>query len=171
LLAPITSFTSEEIWQFLPQVAERAESVHLAVFTASSDILGAGAAAHDEQQDKDWATLRSVRDEVLKALEEARNQKLIGTGLEAQVSVTAADPVYSFLKRYEGQLRYLFIVSAVWLVQGSGNGSGGIHVEVKKADGLKCERCWNYSTRVGEDKNYPTVCERCSAVLKEIEAA
>ena len=109
---------------------------------------------------------------MLKALEEARNQKLIGTGLEAQVTLTTADPVYSLLKRNEGQLRYLFIVSAVSLVQGSGNGSGGgVHVEVKKADGIKCERCWNYSTHVGEDKNYPTVCERCSAVLKEIETA
>ena len=171
LLAPITSFTSEEIWQFLPKTEDRAESVHLAIFPASSDVLGAGAKEHDEQQDKDWTTLRSVRDEVLKALEEARNQKLIGTGLEARVSVTIPDPVYSLLKRYDGQLRYLFIVSAVILVQGSGNGTGGVHVEVKKAEGLKCERCWNYSTRVGEDKNYPTVCERCSAVLKEIETA
>ena len=58
---------------------------------------------------------------------------------------------------------------SVWQ-QGSGNGTGGVHVEVKKADGAKCERCWNYSTHVGEDKNYPTVCERCSAVLKELEA-
>ena len=172
LLAPITSFTSEEIWQFLPKTDDRAESVHLALFPAESDILGGGAAEHDEQQDKDWTTLRSVRDEVLKALEEARNQKLIGTGLEAQVTLATADPVYSLLKRNEGQLRYLFIVSAVSLVQGSGNGSGGgVHVEVKKADGIKCERCWNYSTHVGEDKNYPTVCERCSAVLKEIETA
>ena len=168
LLAPITSFTSEEIWGFLPKTAGRPESVHLATFPKASDVLGDGVAERDQQQDRDWTTLRSVRDEVLKALEEARNQKLIGTGLEAQVSVTAPDPVYSLLKRYEGQLRYLFIVSAVGLVQASGNGSGRVHVEVRKADGLKCERCWNYSTRVGEDANYPTVCERCAAVLKEI---
>ncbi len=168
LLAPITTFTSEEIWQHLPKVEGREESVHLAVFPAASDILGAGAAEHDEQQDKDWTRLRSVRDEVLKALEEARNQKLIGTGLEAQVRVTAPDPVYSLLQRYEAQLRYVFIVSAITLTQGSGNGSGGVHVEVKKAEGVKCGRCWNYSTRVGEDKNNPTVCERCAAVLKEI---
>jgi isoleucyl-tRNA synthetase len=64
----------------------------------------------------------------------------------------------------------LFIVSQVTLTQGAGNGTGGVHVEVKKADGAKCDRCWNYSTRVGEDKTYPTVCERCSAVLKELEA-
>ncbi|MFY9561785.1 MAG: isoleucine--tRNA ligase [Terriglobales bacterium] len=171
LLAPITSFMSEEIWQYLPKGEGRAESVHLAVFPASSDILGSGVSEHDDQQDKDWATLRSVRDEVLKALEDARNRKLIGGGLEAQVAVSASDPVYSVLKRYEGQLRYLFIVSAVTLTQGSGNGTGGVSVEVKKADGAKCERCWNYSTQVGEDKNYPTVCERCSAALKEIEGA
>jgi isoleucyl-tRNA synthetase len=122
----------------------------------------------DGSSDEGWTTLRAVRDEVLKALEEARNNKLIGTGLEAQVIIGASDPVYSVLSRHADQLRYLFIVSAVTLVRGSGNGTGGVHVEVKKADGAKCERCWNYSTHVGEDKNYPTVCERCSAVLKEI---
>ena len=72
-------------------------------------------------------------------------------------------------QRHREQLRYLFIVSAVTLTQGSGNGTGGMHIEVKKADGAKCDRCWNYSTHVGEDKTYPTVCERCSAVLKELE--
>ena len=112
-----------------------------------------------------------MRDEVLKALEEARNNKLIGTGLEAQVTVAASEPVYSVLSRHVAELRYLFIVSAVDLVQGSGNGTGRIRVEVKKADGAKCERCWNYSIHVGEDRDYPTVCERCSAVLKEIEAS
>ena len=74
---------------------------------------------------EDWTTLRSVRDEVLKALEEARNSKLIGTGLEAQVAITAADPVYSLLQRYAGQLRYLFIVRRSRSMQGSGNGTGG----------------------------------------------
>ena len=110
-----------------------------------------------------------MRDEVLKALETARNNKLIGTGLEAQVSIAASDPLYSLLHRYADQLRYLFIVSQVSLAQGSGNGTGSLKVEVKKADGAKCERCWNYSTHVGEDKNYPTICERCSAVLEELQ--
>jgi isoleucyl-tRNA synthetase len=77
------------------------------------------------------------------------------------------------LARYKEQLRYLFIVSAVTLEQSaSGNGSShGLTIQTSKAEGKKCERCWNYSTRVGEDPEYPTVCERCSAVLKEIEAA
>ena len=169
LLAPIMSFTSEEVWTYLPQVANRAESVHLAQFPSASEILGPRIPEQDDAADKEWASLRAVRDEVLKALEEARNNKMIGTGLEAQVRITASDPVYSLLQRYADQLRYLFIVSAVTLVQGSGNGTSGVHVEVKKADGAKCDRCWNYSPRVGEDKAYPTVCERCSAVLKELE--
>jgi isoleucyl-tRNA synthetase len=170
LLAPIMSFTCEEIWQYLPKVERREDSVHLAQFPATADILGSPAiAAADTKSEEEWATLRSVRNEVLKALEEARNNKLIGTGLEAQVVITASDPVYSLLQRSAAQLRYLFIVSQVTLAQGSGNGTSGIKVEVKKADGAKCERCWNYSTHVSEDKKYPTVCERCSAVLQELE--
>jgi len=171
LLAPIMSFTSEEVWSYLPKAVGRDESVHLALFPSAADILGDPSHATkrcEEKAGEDWTTLRSVRDEVLKALEEARNNKLIGTGLEAQINVAASNPVYSVLSRHVDQLRYLFIVSAVTLSQASGNGTGGVHVEVKKADGLKCERCWNYSIHVGEDKRYPTVCERCSAVLKEI---
>jgi isoleucyl-tRNA synthetase len=171
LLAPIMSFTSEEVWDYLPKAAGRAESVHLALFPSEAEILGdARNAVAEEKTAEDWTTLRSVRDEVLKALEEARNNKLIGTGLEAQVNLAAPEPVYSVLSRHADQLRYLFIVSAVALTQASGNGTGSVHVEVRKADGLKCERCWNYSTHVGEDKTYPTICERCSAVLKEVEA-
>jgi isoleucyl-tRNA synthetase len=171
LLAPIMTFTCEEIWPYLPKVASRSESVHLAQFPVIAEILGdAAIPASAEKSDEEWASLRAVRDEVLKALEEARNNKLIGTGLEAQVAITAAEPAYSVLARHRDQLRYLFIVSVVTLAQGAGNGTSGAHIEVKKADGAKCDRCWNYSTHVGEDKTYPTVCERCSAVLKELEA-
>ncbi len=170
LLAPILTFTCDEVWQYLPKVAGRLESVHLAQFPEAKDILGAdNIPVDDPQQDQDWATILNVREQVLKALEEARNSKLIGKGLEAQVTLTAADPVYSVLARHKEQLRYLFIVSAVDLEKGAENGAGAVKVEVSKADGKKCERCWNYSTHVGEDPVYPTVCERCSAVLKEIE--
>ncbi len=172
LLAPIMSFTAEEVWDYLPKLAARGESVHLALFPSPEDILGdaqnEASSAEKEVSGQDWITLRSVRDQVLKALEEARNTKLIGTGLEAQVTLSAPDPVYSVLSRHADQLRYLFIVSAVKITLASGNGTGAVRVEVKKADGTKCERCWNYSTHVGEDKEYPTVCERCSTVLKEL---
>ena len=170
LLAPILSFTCEEVWQHLPKVADRLESVHLAEFPDTAEILGdKSVPEQDAQQQQDWTTLLAVREQAMKALEEERNSKRIGKSLEAQLVITAADSAYSVLARFKDQLRYLFIVSAVTLVQGSGNGSGGVHVEVKKADGAKCDRCWNYSVHVGEDKTYPTICERCSAVLKELE--
>jgi len=172
LLAPILSFTCEEVWQHLPKVANRLESVHLAEFPNTADILGdKSVPEEDAQQQQDWTTLLAVREQAMKALEEERNSKRIGKSLEAQLVITAGDPAYSVLARFKDQLRYLFIVSAVTLAQGSGNGSGGVHVEVKKADGAKCDRCWNYSTHVGEDKAYPTICERCSPVLKGMEGA
>jgi isoleucyl-tRNA synthetase len=175
LLAPILTFTCEEVWQHLPKTTDRTETVHVAKFPETVNVLGkTGAGAEvpeeDAKQRQDWTTLLAVREQVMKALEEERNSKRIGKSLEAQLIITAADPAYSVLMRHAEQLRYLFIVSAVKLVQGSGNGTGGVQVEVKKADGSKCDRCWNYSTHVGDDKTYPTVCERCSAVLKELEA-
>jgi isoleucyl-tRNA synthetase len=172
LLAPIMSFTCDEVWRYLPKMPAREESVHLALFS-SGDLGGETRGGPKEEgpleADQDWITLRAVRDEVLKALEEARNGKQIAGSLEAQVTVKAAEPVFSVLARHKDRLRYLFIVSSVTLEPGaSGNGTSGISVQVRKADGRKCERCWNYSIHVGEDAVYPTVCERCSAVLKKI---
>jgi isoleucyl-tRNA synthetase len=171
LLAPIMSFTCEEVWQYLPPVADRLESVHLTTFPEAEDLLGSEAAAIDADPKlaEDWKMVRAVRETVLKALEEARNQKLIGANLQAQVTLTAADPVFSVLERFKKDLRYFFIVSAVEIKNEAGNGDAPVLVQVSKAPGLKCERCWNFSTRVGEDKEYPTVCERCSAVLREID--
>jgi isoleucyl-tRNA synthetase len=172
LLAPIMSFTCEEVWQYLPPVEGRLESVHLTTFPEAGDLLGTTevAVAVDPKQAEDWKTVRAVRETVLKALEEARNQKLIAGNLQAQVTLTAVDPVFSVLERFKNDLRYFFIVSAVEVKKGAGNGDAPVVVQVGRAPGLKCERCWNFSTHVGEDKNYPTVCERCSAVLREIDS-
>jgi isoleucyl-tRNA synthetase len=173
LLAPIMSFTCDEVWQYLPAVPGRLPSVHLAKFPHASDILGNSVPLEDARQAEDWKTLLAVRNEVLKALEEARQNKLIGgANLEAQVTVAAAEPAFSMLARYKEWLRYLFIVSSVTLEPAaSGNGAAGMSVLVNKAEGTKCERCWNYSTHVGEDAVYPTVCERCSTVLKELDGS
>ncbi len=171
LLAPIMSFTCDEVWDYLPKTTDRLESVHLSKFPSAEDTLG-GAVPDDPKQLEDWTTLLAVRDQVLKSLEDARNEKLIGVNLGAQVAITVPELVYSVLARFKEQLRYLFIVSAVTIEAGaSDNGNAGLVVKVSKADGHKCERCWNYSVHVGEDTVYPTVCERCSARLKEIEAA
>ncbi|HKX83278.1 MAG TPA: isoleucine--tRNA ligase [Pyrinomonadaceae bacterium] len=157
LLAPVLVFTSDEAWENLP--ARDFASVHIAEFPK---VIGqdTGALAAN------WDKLFAIRDEVLKALEEARNAKLIGSSLEAKVVLTANKETTLFLADYFDQLRYVFIVSQVEVHQGD-----NLSIEIQKADGTKCERCWNYSIRVGESEKYPTVCERCWDALKEIEAA
>ena len=96
--------------------------------------------------------------------------KLIGSGLEARVEIIARDPVYSLLAQYGEELRYIFIVSQVGVMKTENADAPQVRVTVARADGQKCERCWNYSVRVGEFTRYPTVCERCIEALAEIEA-
>ena len=172
LLAPTMSFTADEVWDFFPKLGGSPESVHLALFPEAADLtgevpVGFDAAGHVAE----WSSLLGVRDEALKVLEVARTDKHIGGSLEAQLHVAAPEPLYSLLERHCEQLRYLFIVSDVVLEKAPpANGDTALQIKVSKAAGAKCERCWNYSTHVGEDAVYPTVCERCSPVLAELEA-
>ncbi len=171
LVAPIMSFTADEIWQHLPSMAGRQQSVHLALFPGEQDLVGDSTAEELTRVRQEWQSLMAVRDEVLKAIEVAKQQNVIVDRAEAAVTLVAPQGLYALLQAYRDQLRALFIVSAVELeANPSGNGSGGIRVKIEKAAGEKCERCWNYSVRVGEDAGYPTICERCSAALAEIEA-
>jgi isoleucyl-tRNA synthetase len=114
--------------------------------------------------------LMKVRDAALKALEVARQEKIIGSALEAVVTISAPSELVPLLQRYRNDLRFLLIVSGVEVKPSAGgNGNTPLHVFIEKAPGQKCDRCWNYSTHVGENERYPTVCERCSAALAEIE--
>ncbi|MEP6847638.1 MAG: isoleucine--tRNA ligase [Acidobacteriota bacterium] len=155
LLSPILVFTSDEAWESLPKQA--VESVHIAEFPKASTTDNSELMAN-------WERLFAIRDEVLKALEEARGAKVIGSSLDAKVILTVDGETTRFLIDYYDQFRYLFIVSQVEVHE-----DDATRVEVKKADGVKCERCWNYSVRVGEFKEYPTVCERCFEALSELE--
>jgi isoleucyl-tRNA synthetase len=170
LLAPMMSFTAEEIWSSLPPVAGRPASVHLALFPGEAELVEPGVpAAEREALRADWQVLLGVREQVLQVLEGARNAKTIGGSLEARVVLAASAPVRSVLERYQKDLPALFIVSQVGLDPAvAGDGATSVRVQVRRAEGRKCERCWNYSTRVGEDMTYPTVCERCVAALNEI---
>lgn len=157
LMAPLIAFTADEAWENLP--GQSVTSVHMAEFpkvsgTDQSEFLAR------------WERIFAIRDEVLKALEEARGAKLIGSSLDAKVILTVDKDTTRFLLDYFEQLRYIFIVSQVEVHEGNGT-----NVEIQKADGTKCERCWNYSIRVGEFEKYPTVCERCDAALNELERA
>lgn len=168
LIAPVMSFTADEVWQYLPSVPDRPSSVHLDTFWNESQLAPEDTRHLNLQQE--WEALLKVRVEVLKALEAARERKEIGSGLEAQVTLHVPDSLYPVLEKYKSELRYIFIVSRVELLKSAAtNGSDGLKISVSRAPGQKCERCWNYSTHVGENSNYPMVCERCSAVLEEIE--
>jgi isoleucyl-tRNA synthetase len=168
LMAPILTFTAEEAWQYLPNDKDPLASVHLAQFPAPEEVVGASN-WDDPNFRADWTVLLSLRDVALKALEEVRKSETIGRSEEAQVSISATAQAFQVLKRNSDYLRELLKVSKVVLQEvPSGNGAAPIHVEVSRAQGTKCERCWTYSTHVGEDKQYPTVCERCSRALAEM---
>ncbi len=185
LLAPVLSFTADEIWENLPEVrlrgaaagavegvaAEGADegaavppSVHMAEFPVSLSV------ERDAGLLERWARLFEVRDVVLGALEEARTAKLIGSSLEAHVRLEAKRKTFELLEGRRDELRYLFIVSQVSLTILEDEAREEVRVTVERAAGQKCERCWNYSTYVGEFTRYPTACERCVEALAEIEA-
>ena len=153
LMAPITPFTAEEIWGYF----NKEGSVHLADWPEAEDNL------IDPELEARWQRLINLREEVLKALEEKRIAKLIGSPLEAKVSLVASsEEEYGFLNKYLNVLRYIFIVSQVELTRGD-----KLDIQVAKADGKKCSRCWNWSALVGEDQANPTLCERCAGVVTE----
>jgi len=170
LMAPLMSFTSDEVWSFLPQVSGRPESVHLAYFPQPEEITGRIDHTDAKRLRSEFELLFSVREEALKALEIARQEKVIGRSEEAVLIIEAPEVSCKQLEHYRDDLRFLLIVSGVEIKRGAGgNGAAPLHVQVTKAPGQKCERCWNYSVQVGRDERYPTVCERCSAALEEIE--
>jgi isoleucyl-tRNA synthetase len=176
LLAPVLVFTTEEIWRMLPRDAQGAGSVHQAEFAAPNSLVSGISKETAEQ----WTRLAQVRAAVLVALEQARAAKSIGGGLEARVKLHAggeAAGLQKLLQERRGDLPALFIVSQVAVEGSAPEGTmqsevlPGLAIKIEKADGAKCERCWNYSTRVGENKRYPTICERCVEALAEIESA
>jgi len=164
IMAPVLSFTAEEIWGFLP--GEREESVHLAGFPAFEASLV------DKDLEARYARLLAVRADVSKALEAARAQKLIGHSLEARVGLAASKAdVRELLETYRDQLPTLFIVSQVELADALADASTGeevqgLKIKVEKAEGVKCSRCWNFATTVGQWDQHPEVCHRCREALQ-----
>jgi isoleucyl-tRNA synthetase len=151
LLAPVLSFTASEAWGFLP--GRPAESVFLAGLPRRE--APADAAALEDRYGK----LFDVRAVVQSKLEEARRAKLIGSGLEAQVTVRAEGETRKLLEDARDELATLFIVSKVVLADGP------LGAEVARAPGVKCERCWIYREDVGKDPRHPTICGKCAEAL------
>ena len=117
-----------------------------------------------------WDKIIAAREDAKKALEIARSEKTIGASLDAAVTLYANGETYDFLKSVEAMLKPVFIVSSVSVVNGEGGSFKGetVGVDVTRAGGQKCERCWSYSETVGSDPEHPTLCARCAAVIKEM---
>jgi isoleucyl-tRNA synthetase len=165
LIAPILSFTADEVWSYLPEVEGREKSVHIAEFPAASDLAPASA-----ELLKDIANIRTVREAALKVLEAARAAKEIGKALEARIEVEVpAGEVAAALSKYGRSLPELFGVSQVVLTALDASlGDAPVQVHFVKAEGTRCERCWRYTDDVGTEGRYPTVCARCADALEHI---
>ncbi len=165
LLAPVLSFTAEEIWMHMP--GRKSISVFLAEFPEPDKKF------LDRELEERWQRLIAVRDEVNKALEIKRKERFIGNSLEARVILYAPSEYQELLTQYREFLPYLFIVSQVE-VRTNKDKKGFFEseeiktfsIDIERAEGEKCERCWNWSPSVGRFKEHPSICERCYNVLR-----
>ncbi|EQA7683647.1 isoleucine--tRNA ligase [Staphylococcus pseudintermedius] len=160
LLAPIIPHTADEVWSHIEQVDE--ESVHLTNMPAKEEV--------DQALLDKWNTFMALRDDVNRALEAARNEKVIGKSLEAKVKIgnSSSFDTLAFLEGFN-DLHQLFIVSQVELVEDT-KGEAYQHgtIEIAKADGEKCARCWNYSESLGSVGELDDLCPRCQEVVKTL---
>ncbi|MFQ5835543.1 MAG: isoleucine--tRNA ligase [bacterium] len=174
LMAPILSFTSEEVWGYIKKkglrtegIASKKQKAELKNNMPESVFLSAwpkkNAEMVDENLEKEWQQILKVRSKVLKKLEEAREAKKIASSLEVSILIQGPVSLISLLEGLGDGLKEAFIVSEVQL-----KAAPEIKIKVKRAEGRKCERCWNYSPRVGEDKEHPTLCERCCKVIASL---
>lgn len=166
MLTPILAFTADEIWLAMPHDSSRNPESPLFNEIPRADFIEA-----DDDFIAKWDRIHAVRVDVQKALELARNEKIIGKPLEAKVSLYAQGELFDFLKSVETALPEIFITSSVCVENGEGEFKGdveGLSVSVSKADGEKCERCWKYSDTVGADSEHPTLCAHCAGVIREI---
>ncbi|MBV8070796.1 MAG: isoleucine--tRNA ligase [Acidobacteriaceae bacterium] len=162
LLAPILAFTCEEVWRHSNLPEGSPESVHID-FLPQPDELTVGLTPELREQAAEWEQLVPVRDEVLKALDRAREAKLIGSSLDAAIKLAAGGELFALLERHSNELPTWFIVSQLELLPSS----GVLEISVERARGDKCERCWKYTMDVGSDPGFPTVCANCARILPE----
>jgi isoleucyl-tRNA synthetase len=166
LVAPILSFTADEVWSYLPADANRAASVHLTQFPKPDEI-----APETPALLTNWQKLLLIRDEALKALEADRKAGRIGKALEARIEIHPTADLAPMLHHFKSSLKELFNVSQVEVTENTANGT--IQAITLPADGTKCERCWNYYADDGPDHvqpfgPWPRVCGRCAVALEQM---
>jgi len=175
LMAPVLSFTAEEIWSYIPKgqgSRVKGQAIEESVFLSSFPVVREE--FFDEGLEKRWDRLIKIRDEANKALEIKRKDKFIGNALEAELIFYLPDEELNLLRHYRDFLTTLFIVSAVDIYPSNQRTEGvyessdikGLYIKVERASGQKCERCWNWSESVGRFEDHPQICERCYSAIK-----
>lgn len=166
LIAPVLSYTAEEIWKYIPKTAsDNSESVflnempHKINLDSSEGIISR------------WDTICEIRDEIKKALENARKEKIIGSSLEADLTVYCSGSLFDFIKSNSSQLQEILMISKLKLEsEGKGqyvsDGLKNLSIDIVHSKLMKCERCWIYSDTVGQNTDNDPVCKRCYEVLK-----
>jgi isoleucyl-tRNA synthetase len=162
LVAPILSFTADEVWDYLPHVEGREASVHLAQFPKPEEIFSEDPTASLVE----WKQIFAVRDEALRVLEEDRKAKRIGKGLEAELQITAAGEQFALLERHAAGLKEIVNVSKVTVIEGP-----ELQIKALPASGAKCARCWNFMPEVANYGIWQNVCTRCHDALTEMKIA
>ncbi|MES2393379.1 MAG: isoleucine--tRNA ligase [Acidobacteriota bacterium] len=168
LIAPILSFTADEVWEYLPKIDGRVANVHVALFPAMDEIVP-GSVGEIEAE---WEKLLQVRALVMVELEALRLAKAIGKSLEASLRVIATEgsPEAQVLVKYEAALAEFFNVSQASVqVVGATKDAAAVLIEAKVAEGAKCGRCWRVVPDVGADERWPVVCARCADALDAIK--
>jgi isoleucyl-tRNA synthetase len=163
LMAPILSYTCEEVWGHTRLGPGSPASVHLAYLPVTDDLTS-GLPETRRGRLANWDKLMGIRDQVMKSLDQTREEKVIGGSLEAAVLLTAGGELHSLLAEYQSQLPALFIVSQVEVRKAD---TEELSIAVTRAVGDKCERCWKYTLDVGSDPDFPTICKACAAAVKE----
>ncbi|WP_177920474.1 isoleucine--tRNA ligase [uncultured Eubacterium sp.] len=166
ILTPILAFTCDEIWTAMKHDKSRNPEGPLFNNIPTADYIET-----DEAFIAKWDRIHEIRTDVQKALELARNEKVIGKPLEAKVTLYADGELADFLKSELKSLPEIFITSAVEIADGEGEFKGdvkGLSITVNKADGEKCERCWKFSDTVGQDSEHPTLCAHCAETMKQL---
>ena len=159
LLAPILSFTADELWRYLP--ARTFDSVHIAMFPDQAELE----AMADLTLLQQWEQLSRLRERVLAHIEPLRKDKVIGSSLQARVVLTASEKELAFLESYAAHLPMLFIVSEVELRRGDVDGDAGPQITIERTGGVKCERCWRYVPAVSAAAASEGLCPRCEDAL------
>jgi len=159
LLAPILSFTADEVWEYLPAIEGREPSVHLALFPKPQDVFSADPAPVLHE----WTKLFEIRDAAMRVLEEERQAKRIGKGLEAELEIAAAGDQLALLQKHSAGLKEALNVSRVSVVPGD-----ALQVRALPASGAKCARCWNFMPDVSSYGIWQNVCSRCQSALREM---